>query len=69
LTATRALPKKRNSRVLVENNTKDEEEVCSLKNKVEKRNEYLKNLIKKNKESLRERLPEFSLRDIISIHF
>jgi len=48
-------------KILIENNIKDEE-VCSLKNKVQeleiiaqKRNEYLKNLIK-NKECLQERL-------------
>jgi len=49
-------------KILIEDNIKDKEEVCSLKNKIQeleiiaqKRNEYLKNLIK-NKESLQERL-------------
>ena len=49
-------------KVLVENSVKDKEEVCSLKNKIreleiiaQKRNNYIKNLIK-NKESLQESL-------------
>lgn len=49
-------------KILIENNIKDKEEVCSLKNKVreleiiaQKRNDYLKNLIK-NKESLKDSL-------------
>lgn len=49
-------------KILIENNVKDKEEVCSLKNKVreleiiaQKRNDYLKNLIK-NKESLKDSL-------------
>lgn len=49
-------------KILIENNVKDKEEVCSLKNKVreleiiaQKRNDYLKNLIK-NKKSLKDSL-------------
>ncbi|EGI57810.1 PREDICTED: intracellular protein transport protein USO1-like isoform X1 [Acromyrmex echinatior] len=57
-------------KVLVENNVKDKEEVCSLKNKIreleiiaQKRNNYIKSLIK-NKESLQESLQKvFAMRN------
>lgn len=57
-------------KVLIENNVKDKEEICSLKNKIreleiiaQKRNNYLKSLIK-NKESLRDSLQKlFAMRN------